>query len=294
MFREPDAEVKAAVEQLKKYSIYKGISMIAENLKVFFGDDGIMRKLAKSSQTAKISNFSMMNEVITLKYRTMKIQSIVENKVEIKSEEFKKTQKEVIDIINNNEELQKIIEKNRQASKYRKMAVQSAHGGLALESTIFLALLGIIPLIVEIISSPKSKKLSAEAKKDLEKLSVKVEELKKYISKSEKAQAQKIGYAKDALTEFRNFVRKQGKDYVNNKKLGKFSMSAFIKPLDPSIKNDKRKLRRMQKALIRLKKKEMSGTLNIDEAKIKFALCIQHLKIPDFANSLPEGQKENS
>lgn len=186
MFGKPGTNVKQAVNMLKDYGIKDEIPMTAENLKTFFGKQGIMRKLAGSNQTGETtSNFLTMSEAIILKYRSMKIQTLIEKGAKIENKEFDEIKDQVTEIINNNKEIQKIIDKNRLATKYAKAGIGFAAGGIISGLALCLPL-ELIGLIGEIALFSKQSKLSKEAKEEMEKLSDIVKDIKKCVKKRKK------------------------------------------------------------------------------------------------------------
>lgn len=82
-------------------------------------------------------------------------------------------------------------------------------------------------------------------------------------------------YTLKSLLSFKNFVKQQGVTYIRNKKKGKFSLSNFLKSKPDYRKKDKDK-KKEEKEIQKLQEQEQKGTLKIDQAKIKFATCIQN------------------
>lgn len=317
MFRRAGGKkVQEAAQRLKRYPINEDIYMNRKNLKEFFGKTGIMTLLASSNQTNRGSNFFVMDEVITLKYQEMKIESLIQGMEEAmkkdekdeKDEEsegskldsegkskLKEISQQLSELVNSDERIKDILKDHKRANNWEKAGIAFFGGGVVLSALIITSPLALLSLVGEIASFSKSTKLGGKVQKEIRSLLDSIRDLKVYIKKyqkendkakkdqegnnsNEQKEKEKAEFTFNALKKFKAFLKVQGEKYVEGKKRGKSNIRVLIDTERSPMKHldNNRAQKRDQKALKKLAERETAENSNIDTIKLHFAMCIQH------------------
>lgn len=112
------SNIQYAVSLLNKFKVSNNVEMTRENLKTFFGKNGIMRNLS-GDRTIGASRFAKISQAVTVKYRSMKVDSLmkVANINLDEDEKIKKFVQRIGTLLKDDEDLQKLCKKALDANK---------------------------------------------------------------------------------------------------------------------------------------------------------------------------------